>query len=394
MLPTTTSIRERHPSGGPGLFVLEDVLHALPTLTERYAGQVQTIYLDPPFATGESFQVRLGKGRAITLPAYEDKLSGEAYIELMRAVLTGCRTLLSSEGSLFLHVDYRMSAHMRLLLDEIFGAGNFVNEIIWMYRSGGRSKKHFARKHDTIFLYRKSPQQYFNIEAVGIPRGPDRRNHMKRSIDEQGRVCFSIRSGGKLYTYYEDTLVFPTDVWTDIEHLHQRDPERVGYATQKPEALLKRILLSCSRPGDLVADFFAGSGTTAAVAAGLGRRFLCCDRSPVAMHVLRKRLLERDNAISMLEVQEPFLLEYPATEAAFAIEAEWDGKSCTLHAVSEEDTALLVAYCAIGDLKEGAFATHAHAFYPRLPITLRAEGLTSPALQVGLVDGRQGFFRL
>jgi len=141
-------------------------------------------------------------------------------------------------------------------------------------------------------------------------------------------------------------------------------------------------------------DLFAGSGTTAAVAAGLGRRFLCCDCSPVAMHVLRKRLLERDNAISMLEAQEDFLLEYPASGAAFTIEAEWDGKSCTLHAVSEEDTALLVAYCAIGDLKEGAFDTHAHAFYPPLPLTLKAEGLTDPALQVGLVDGRQGFFRL
>lgn len=382
---------ERHLSGGPGLFVLGAIEEQLPALLERFEHQVQVIYLDPPFGTGETFEIKIGREKPIVIPAYQDRLSPEARIALMRTVLTACRTLLSPEGSLFLHVDYRMNAEMRLLLDELFGAKNFVNEIIWMYRSGGRSRKHFARKHDTIFLYRRGPKQYFNLDAVGIPRGPERRNHMKRSIDAEGRICFSIRSGGKLYTYYEDTPLFPSDVWTDIEHLHQRDPERVGYATQKPEALLRRMLLACSRPGDLVADFFAGSGTTAAVAHGLGRRFLCCDCSPVAMHVLRQRLLSADNAVSLLAEPESLSLEYPDSLAAWPLDYTWDGGTLSLHAV---DDSLPLAYCALGELRDGIFSAREPTFYPRLPATLRAYALTSPALHLVFVDGQQGFFAL
>src|SRR5690606_30562996 len=107
---------------------------------------------------------------------------------------------------------------------------NFMNEIIWCYKSGGRSTRYYPRKHDTILFYRKSAKVFFDIYAVGRPRGPEKRNHMKRYIDEDGRVCFSIRSAGKVYTYYEDTPVFPSDVWDDIEHLQQKDSERVGYA--------------------------------------------------------------------------------------------------------------------------------------------------------------------
>jgi len=114
---------------------------------------------------------------------------------------------------------------------------------------------------------------------------------MKQVVDEEGRVFWTIRSGGKEYRYYEDSKVYPSDVWDDISHLQQKDPERTGYDTQKPEALLERMILASSRPGDLVADFFAGSGTTLAVAERLGRRWIGVDQSIFALHTVRKRLL-------------------------------------------------------------------------------------------------------
>ena len=154
----------------------------------------------------------------------------------------------------------------------------------------GKGKKHFSRKHDTILFYRKSRDHYFNLEAVGVPRGRTRRNHMKQGIDEEGRVFWSIKSGEKEYRYYEDDKVYPSDVWDDISHLHQRDPERNGYDTQKPEALLERIILSSSRPGDIVADFFAGSGTTLVVAQRLGRNWIGADNGVFSLHTCRKRL--------------------------------------------------------------------------------------------------------
>lgn len=200
------------------------------------------------------------------------------------------------------------------MLDEIFGKANFMNEIIWSYKSGGRSTRHYPRKHDTILFYRKSAKVFFNISAVGTPRGPERRNHMKRFIDEEGRICFTIRSGGKLYTYYEDTPIYPTDVWSDIEHLQQRDRERVGYGTQKPEALLRRILLASSRPGDLVMDLFSGSGTTAAAASKLGRRFVVVDASPFALYTLRARQLACGSILSLFEGEHDLLLSYAADE--------------------------------------------------------------------------------
>ena len=129
------------------------------------------------------------------------------------------------------------------------------------------------------------------MEALGKERGTKKRNNMKMQVDDNGRVSWTIKSGGRIYRYYEDSKIYPSDVWTDISHLHQRDPERIGYDTQKPEALLERIILSSSRPGDVVADFFAGSGTTLSVATMLSRKWIGMDSSPHAMNVCRKRLL-------------------------------------------------------------------------------------------------------
>ena len=240
---------ELHDHGGPGRFLLARAEDALDGLLAEYEGRATLIYLDPPSGAGDTFHLCLGRGqKPLALPVSDDRLDEAACLAWMRVVLAGCRRLLAPDGSLYLHTDCRMSARMRLLLDEVFGRSHFMNEIVWCYKTGGRTTRRFPRKHDTILFYRRSARVYFNIDAVGTPRGPERRNHMKRFVDESGRVCFSIRSGGKLYTYYEDSPVYPTDVWTDIDHLQQRDRERVGYATQKPEALLRRIVLASSRP--------------------------------------------------------------------------------------------------------------------------------------------------
>ena len=276
-----------------------------------YQGRVQCVYIDPPFFTGDdfSFRMRIGeKGWAdssqyLDLPAYSDTFpEGRAqYLRMLRALLEVAYGLLSDSGALFLHLDSRMSAHARILCDQIFKESNFVNEIIWAYQSGGRAKKHFSRKHDVILFYAKSRALYFDITRVAVPRRDNRSSHMRRTVDEHGRPCRTIRAGGKLYTYYDDEPVFPDDVWADVSHLQQKDPQRTGYDTQKPLALLNRIVRCCTRPGDIVADLCCGSGTTLAAAAENDCRFLGVDLSPHAISVCRKRLLD-----TTLELRTPF----------------------------------------------------------------------------------------
>ena len=268
-------------------------------LLARYAGNVQTIYLDPPFNTGKLFDMKVRVGEKgykdgspmLTLPAYDDRWeSREDYLAMMRETLTLARELLKKEGTIFVHIDCRMHAYIRLMMDEIFGESNFLNEIIWSYQSGGRARTYFPRKHDVILFYAKSRSYYFSLKSVPVARSEARSNHMKRSVDEDGRVYRSIISGGKEYRYYDDEPAYPGDVWDDVSHLQQKDPQRTGYDTQKPIKLLERIISCSTQEGDLVCDLFCGSGTTAVAAAKLGRRFLCVDQSPLAIAVTGKRL--------------------------------------------------------------------------------------------------------
>ncbi|MBQ8093400.1 MAG: site-specific DNA-methyltransferase [Clostridia bacterium] len=263
---------------------------------EAYAGSVQTIYLDPPFFTGRSFRRRLHTDETdVSVEAYADTYENmDAYVAFMRQALGNAKTLLTARGTLFLHVDYRVSARMRLLLDEVFGENRFINEIIWGYESGGRAKNFFSRKHDTIFFYARGKDYFFDLTAVPSGTREIKNNHMRRSVDENGRSYRMIKSAGREYRYYDDEPVYPTDVWTDISHLQQRDPERTGYETQKPLKLLQRILGSASKKGDLVADLFAGSGTTGIAAVRMGRRFLMCDQGDQAILAADARLAHED----------------------------------------------------------------------------------------------------
>lgn len=389
---------EVHPTGGPGSFLLSRAEDAVAALASEYGGKIQLIYLDPPFGTGEIFRLRVvAGGRAICLPAYSDTLSEDAYLAWMRTVLAGCHALLKPTGSLYLHIDTRMNARLRLLLDEIFGPDNFMNEIVWCYQSGGRSTRHYSRKHDSILFYRKSRSVYFNIHAVGTPRGPQPRNHMKRFISEDGRVAYSIKSGGKLYTYYEDTPAFPSDVWNDISHLQQRDRERIGYPTQKPEALLKRIILASSQEGDTVLDLFSGSGTTAAAASKLNRHFLVSDASPFALYTLRARQLKDASNPSMMVPPQPMRLSYPADTTPATLQytfAQARGKRVVQVAQAHFDKEQPLVYAALGSMQNGLFAPAAVDCQPRLPLKFELSGREASVLHISDVLGRQAFFTL
>ncbi|MBO4848337.1 MAG: site-specific DNA-methyltransferase [Clostridia bacterium] len=347
---------ELHMIGGDGTVWCADLRDIEDSLLDRYRGTARIVYIDPPFGTGGAFEFRRGRKQI----AYTDKLPEEEHIALIREAAKLAHALLADDGTFFLHVDYRLSAKCRLLCDEIFGADNLANEIIWAYKSGGRSKNAFSKKHDTILMYRKGEEAYFDIEAVGVPRGPERRNHMRRGTDEDGRVFYSIRTGGKEYRYYEDDLVYPSDVWDDIEHLHQRDPERTGFVTQKPEALMRRMILSCSREGDTVIDLFGGSGTTAAAAAKLGRRYVTVDCGRVAAAVTRRRLIERCLKMRLYDSVSPMTVENePETgceidPAAYLDMEEKDGLLIlTLKKLPADRTPY---YAAVGTVKDGVFS--------------------------------------
>ncbi len=321
MQPTPVNIRRETYEGtdGAGRFYLGEATARLSGLLEECRGNVKLIYMDPPFLTGEKFVMRAragekdwkgGKG-SLVLPAYDDNMSPDAYYAMMRHVLELCHALLREDGMLFLHCDFRASARLRLILDDIFGEANLLNEIIWVYHTGGTAKRYFSRKHDSILFYRKTKKYDFDISAVLRPPDGPRQNHMRKHVDPDGRVYRSIKSGGRIYTYYDDDPVPPTDVWDDVSHLQQRDPQRTGYDTQKPLKLLDRIIRCASRPGELVLDPFCGSGTTLEAAKILGRRFIGIDRCPLVPNILRRRL---DGAPWEL-FQEPSLAEGRCTAA-------------------------------------------------------------------------------
>ena len=384
---------EHHDIGGPGAFFLARSEKQLPKLISEYGGKVQLIYLDPPFGTGDTFQ----RKEDTSIPLFRDDMPEAEYLKWMHTILTGCHALLSPSGSLYLHVDWRMSAKLRLMLDDIFGQENFMDEIIWGYKSGGRATRFFPRKHDTILFYRKSRKVYFNIAAVGQPRGPERRNHMKQFVDQDGRVGYSIRTRGKLYTYYEDDLIYPSDVWTDIEHLQQKDRERTGYATQKPEALLERIILASSKEGDLVCDLFSGSGTTAAVAAKTGRRFLAVDASPLALITLRKRLLANASSPSLLDepnaTHKAMTLHFPAARNKCDVAYSVDGNSINVTEAQINRRPSPLAYAAIGYEKEGVFYPARTVTKAKLPLKLPLpKGVEKPVVQLVNAYGDQAFF--
>ena len=268
-----------------------DNKYIMASLLEEFAGKIDLIYIDPPFATGADFSVKMTLGdaewtkepSAIEDKAYRDTWGQglDSYLQMMYERLVLMRQVLSEKGSIYVHLAHHVGPYIKVLLDEIFGKENFQNEIIWFYKTGGATKERFSRKHDNIFYYSKSQQWIFNPQmekSFMMHKYGFKKSDFK--IDHETGLQYS--------------MVYARDVW-DLPSVGSATFERVGYDTQKPEVLLERIIRSSSNEGNLVADFFCGSGTTGAVAEKLGRRWIMADLGRYAIHTARKRLLGIDN---------------------------------------------------------------------------------------------------
>ena len=262
--------------------LLGDNLELLPGLPSE---GFRLIYIDPPFNTGAvrsrrtlsavrdedgervGFQGRRYRTRLLAESSYRDAF--EDYLEFLAPRLQEAHRLLAADGTLYFHIDYREAHHCKLLLDEIFGRDCFLNEIIWAYDYGGRSKRRWPAKHDTILVYVRDPSDYhFDSRAV------DREPYMAPGLVTPEKAAL-----GKL----------PTDVWWHTI-VPTSGREKTGYPTQKPEGIIRRMVQASTRPGDWCLDFFAGSGTLGAVAAQLGRHYVLIDSNPQAVEIMRARL--------------------------------------------------------------------------------------------------------
>lgn len=265
---------------------------------QKLKGKFQLIYVDPPFFSDSRYQAStrmesqfLGKSGLVKTGAYEDRWNmdfGE-YIRMLTVRLLMMRDLLSDTGCLWVHLDWHAVHYVKVILDQIFGEKNFINEIIWTYKSGGANKRNFARKHDTLLFYSKTDNYIFNPQTEkSYNRGlrPYRFKGVEEYEDETG--------------WY--TIVNMKDVWS-IDMVGRTSSERTGYSTQKPEKLIERIVRACSNEGDLCADFFAGSGSFGAVCGRLGRSWVMCDSGDFAAAA---------QAYRMASINQNFILERSA----------------------------------------------------------------------------------
>jgi DNA modification methylase len=214
--------------------------------------------------------------------------------------ITEIHRVLKSNGTFFLHCDPTASHYLRIVLDSVFcgQGGDFINEIVWCYSQGGKSKRHFGRKHDIIFWYSKGKDYTFNDKAVRLPLTPHKQDSSGKNyggrmgVDKDGREYTEKWGTGKkkLYRYYLDEGKLPEDWWIDINSIQADAAERLGYPTQKPEALLERIIKGCTNEGDVVLDAYCGCGTTVAVAQTLKRRWIGIDITFQSIALILKRL--------------------------------------------------------------------------------------------------------
>lgn len=289
---------ENEPSGGDNILARGDNLSFMNFLAtaKRLEGKIDLIYIDPPFFSRSDYgaEIKLTGYNKTTIPAIRQKAYAdtwddgiEGYLSMLIPRLFFMKDLLSEEGSIFVHLDWHAAHYVKVILDEIFGEKNFINEIIWHYKSGGVSKRTFARKHDTMLLYAKSKNYYFSpMQEKSYNRAfkPYRFKGVKEYRDELG--------------WY--TMVNRKDVWM-LDMVGRTSAERTGYVTQKPEALIERILESCTKEGGLCADFFGGSGTMAAVADRMGRRWISCDIGKLATIHSHKRLMQQGAVYDLYE---------------------------------------------------------------------------------------------
>ena len=286
--------------------------------------KVDLVYIDPPFASGADYakKVYIRRNPKVAeaikqaeteidsdeIRGFEEKMYGdvwdkERYLNWMYENLMAIKSVMSETASIYVHLDWHIGHYVKILLDEIFGEDNFRNEIIWHYSTLGRPKDRFALKHDTIFCYGISENTFFNEIGARIPYTEEYLKSHFRDIDEEGNICRKRYDAGKWRTYYPEEGMIPNDVW-NIAYENSMSKDRVDYATQKPEALLERIIKASSNEGMLIADFFGGSGVTATVAHKLGRRFIHCDIGINSIETTRDRLRKAGAAFEVLEVKD------------------------------------------------------------------------------------------
>ena len=267
-------------------------------IKQGWAGKINLIYIDPPFFTGADFTIRTRLGdeaiekepSIIEERAYKDTWSGgiASYLKYMYERLVLMRELLAENGSIYVHLDWHVGHYVKVMMDEIFGAENFINEIIWCYGGGGAPRNYYPQKHDVIFWYSKGKNRVFNKQFRPYTKGT-----LKRGLTPvKGEKYKLSEEGAGLDDWWADDKVQKILSPTAYENLK--------FETQKPEGLLKRIIIGHTNPGDIVADFFCGSGTTLAVAEKLGRRWMGCDLSKFAIQITRKRLLDIHNSKDLI----------------------------------------------------------------------------------------------
>jgi DNA modification methylase len=291
------------PAPGERRLIRGDNLAVMAALLPTHADRFDLIYADPPFLTGKAFRARIGRQEDSRAPlgwqtadGYSDQWASPAeYLAMLEPRLRLMHHLLSPAGTLYLHLDWHASAYARLLLDEIFGADRLLNEIAWVYHGPSPVLRAFNRKHDTLLVYTKSDAYTFHANAVRQPYDPA----TVRTFAGSPRAGFGKVPNLERGKVPEDWWYFPV-----VARLHH---ERTGYPTQKPEALLMRVVAASSPEDGLVGDFFCGSGTTLIAAERLGRRWIGCDANAIAFSTSHRRLLLEGGA-------RPYLLETASRE--------------------------------------------------------------------------------
>lgn len=284
---------------GDNLLTMQALLAGDPqTGLPSLRGKVDLIYIDPPFDSKADYRTKVTlpgvdlqqKPTVVEQFAYADTWEEGtiSYLRMIYPRLVLMKELLSDRGSIYVHIDWHVGHYVKMILDDIFGKASFRNEIIWWYLWGGRGKTQWNSKHDTILFYSKSDKWTFNYKDV-----LDDHNLMtegsKNRLNYKGAMVTTKSNTSEI----PDDKVLPSDTWY-IATINAMSKEKLNYATQKPEALLERIIKASSNEGDLVCDFFGGSGTTAAVAEKLGRRWITCDIGKPASLVMRKRFIDQE----------------------------------------------------------------------------------------------------
>lgn len=286
------------------------------SLLEEFKGQIDLIYIDPPFDVGADFTMEVAVGEevgdsiqkdqsAIEMVAYRDMWGRgtDSYIQMLYDRLCLMRQLLSETGAVYVHVDYRVVAAVRILMDEVFGSANNRGWLIWQMGTGAKGRSQWSNQHNDILCYSRGDAMVFNTDSPDVrePFAETSQAMHFNKIDKDGRRFRERVINGKSYIYYADEGRMVGSVWTDCPSMAANSPilnESVGYPTQKPEKLLRRIIAAATSEGGLVADFFCGSGTTGAVAEKLGRRWIMADLGRFAIHTTRKRLIEVQRTLS------------------------------------------------------------------------------------------------